>query len=119
MSVVIDVVLFGGVVVFTTDTAVVLVTDTTVELVTDTTVELVRQRVKLILVAIVVLSVVSILVTMAIVLVAESDHSRFVIRLWPHNFIIFVVIIGLTAAIDLMLILLHIVLINRRYEFVM
>ena len=67
LSVVIDVVLFGGVVVFTTNTAVVLVTDTTVVLV--------WQRVKLILVAIVVFTIVSVLVTLAIVLVAESDHS--------------------------------------------
>ena len=75
------------------------------------TIKLVGQRVELILIAVVRFVLVSILVAVAIVLVAETDHRGLIVGLGSYDFFI-IVIVGLAATIDLMLVLLHVVLVD-------
>ena len=75
------------------------------------TIKLVGQRVELILIAIVCVTILFTRFAVAIVLVAETDHRGLIVGLGPYDFFI-IVIVGLAATIDLMLVLLHVVLVD-------
>ena len=83
------------------------------------TVELIGQRLELfLLVPMPRITGVFLLVTIVLVLVAEPHQGRVVVRLRSDNLIFLVVVVGLTAPVDLVLVLRDLRLVNRGDELV-